>query len=152
MLNLDVELHRLIWSPDDFDGDKLRTSAFRRKDLSGLAEDYVSVSRLDKLSPDAEISTAANQAEKAGVGELKREEAWSVLLNCNAVESTKDENESTLFSVTEEPIENVNFAHCGIRNISGQNSKGHINKLRAILVKLAHSPRKLDNFLDQFKC
>ena len=31
-----VDLHRLIWSPDDFDGDALTTSAFPKNDLMGV--------------------------------------------------------------------------------------------------------------------
>jgi len=141
-----VDLHRLVWSPDDFQDEKLLSSAIRRADLSGEATDYVSVSRTDKIQAEAEIKIAESQSQKSGSQNVKRDEAWSVLFNSDKVKSFKDEDGAQLFDVTEEPIEE-NLAHCGIRNVSGINSKGHVNKLRATLVSLAHSRKRLEEFL-----
>lgn len=147
-----VDLHRLIWSPDDYDGEQLLTSAFRKQDLSGKQDDYVSVSRVDKINPDAEIKIANDQAQKAGIGEIKREIACSVVLNCGEVRSEECSKGKNPFEVTDEPIPNENEAHCGIRNISGENGKGYINELRTILVRLAKDSKKvtLKDFIQSF--
>ena len=81
MLANEIELHRLVWSPDDFDGEALLTSAFRRQDLSGGESDFVSVSRVDKINPDAEMEILESQASKADGERIFREEAWSVTFN-----------------------------------------------------------------------
>ena len=149
MLEDEVDLHRLIWSPDDFDGDQLLPSAFRRDDLKG-GEGYISVSRTDQLQPEAELNMAKQQAGRANGKNFVREDAWSILFNCGRLRAARDDEGLSLFAVTPEPIPDVNPAHCGIRNISGKTGRGYINQLRIILVKLAASPRRLDCFLQNW--
>jgi hypothetical protein len=143
-----VDLHRLVWAPDDFDGGKLTTSAFPKNDLMG-GERYLSVSRTDILSPTAELATAERQAETQNVNFI-REEALSTILNCGSVEQVADTDGITPFTVTSEEIPNENEAHCGLRNVSDKRGKGYINQLRLILVSLASGPRRLDEFLAEF--
>ena len=146
-LEIDTDLHRLVWSPDDFDDDgNLITSAFRRKDLHGGA-DYVSVSRVDELDSNAEIALAEAQAKKADGVNFVREKAFSALLHCLAVCEVQDDSGNTPFQVTSEPIPGVNQAHCGIRNVAGKKSNGYVNQLRLLLVDLVHKSQGLDEFL-----
>ncbi|WP_420861937.1 hypothetical protein [Algirhabdus cladophorae] len=144
-----VDLHRLIWSPDDFDGETLTTSAFPKNDLMG-GERYLSVSRTDILDADAELRTASGQAASDS-GNVVREEAMSVILNCGDVCNAEDDKGVQPFVVTNEPIPNENEAHCGIRNSTDTRSRGYINQLRAILVRLASQPQKLDDFLSSIQ-
>lgn len=146
----DTDLHRLVWSPDDFDGEKLLPSAFRKQDFSGSNDDYVSVSRIDMLDPDAEIAIADNQAKKAGGNDFIRDEAWSVILNCGEIRRAEDSDKLQPFQVTSEPIPGENEAHCGIRNVSGKKGKGYVNELRSILATLIRSRKTLDDFLKNF--
>ena len=146
MLEDKVDLHRLVWSPDDFDGDQLTPSAFRRDDLKG-GDKFISVSRTDLLQPEAELKMARRQAERANGTEFVREVGCSILFNCGRLRVAKDNEGCLPFAVTPEPIPGENPAHCGIRNISGKTGKGYVNQLRTILVKLASPPRRLDSFL-----
>ena len=144
-----VDLHRLVWSPDDFDGDTLTTSAFPRNDLAG-GERYLSVSRIDILDADAELATASGQAASDSAN-VVRDEAMSVILNCGDVCSAKDDKGLKPFDVTDEPIPDENEAHSGIRNSTEQKSRGYVNQLRALLVRLASQPQKLDDFLSSMR-
>jgi hypothetical protein len=144
-----VDLHRLIWSPDDLDVGKLSTSAFPKNDLTG-AERYLSVSRTDMLDADAELKTANRQAA-SGSAAVVREEAMSVLLNCGEVCVVEDADGVQPFKVTSEPIPNENDAHCGIRNATDKQNRGYVNQLRSILVRLASAPQSLEGFLTQHK-
>jgi len=144
-----INLHRLVWSPDDFEGGRLLPSAFPRNDLLG-GERYVSVSRVDQLVPDAEIATAESQSDRANGCQFIRDEAWSVLLCCGEVMSATDVDDVRPFAVTPEPIEAENDAHCGLRNTSGKKGRGYVNQLRLILVGLASTPRPLNEFLSDF--
>jgi hypothetical protein len=140
-----VDLHRLIWSPDDFDGDTLTTSAFPKNDLMGGGR-YLSVSRTDILDAEAELKTASGQGASDSTN-VVRDEAMSVILNCGDVCAAKDDEGVQPFVVTAEPIPNENDAHCGIRNSTEKQSRGYVNQLRAILVRLASQPQKLEDFL-----
>ena len=146
-----VDLHRLIWSPDDLDGDTLTTSAFPRDDLKG-GERYLSVSRTDILDAEVERQRANRQAAAASDNpELVRDDAMSVVLNCGEVCRVEDTNGVRPFTVTSEPIPNDNEAHCGIHNSTGQAGKGYVNQLRTLLVRLASPPQKLDDFLSSIR-
>ncbi len=150
-LEVDTDLHRLVWSPDDFDEDgNLLTSAFRRQDLYG-GDDYVSVSRVDELASNAEIALAESQAEKADGINFVREEAFSALLHCLAVCGAQDDDGNTPFQVTSEPIPDVNEAHCGIRNVTGKKSNSYVNQLRLLLRDLVHKSQRLDHFLNSLE-
>jgi len=140
-----VDLHRLIWSPDDFDGETLTTSAFPKNDLMG-GDRYLSVSRTDILDADAELKTASGQAG-SGSANVIREEAMSVLLKCGDVCTAEDGDGMQPFRVTPEPIPDENEAHCGIRNSTGKSGRGYVNQLRTILLRLASAPQSLDDFL-----
>ena len=142
-----VDLHRLIWSPDDIDGDALTTSAFPKNDLMG-GERYLSVSRTDILDTEAELRTASGQAASDSAN-VVRDEAMSVILNCGDVRAIKDDKGVQPFDVTAEPIPRENEAHCGIRNSTDKQSRGYVNQLRAILVRLASQPQKLEDFLSK---
>jgi len=141
----EVDLHRLIWSPDDFDGEKLSTSAFPKNDLMGDVR-YLSVSRTDMLVPKAELQTAQRQA-KTQSADFIRDEALSIVLNCGSVICAIDTEGTKPFTVTSEKIPDENEAHCGLRNITKKHGKGYINQLRIMLVGLASEPRNLDEFL-----
>jgi len=143
-----IDLHRLIWSPDDFDGENLSTSAFPKKDLMG-GERYLSVSRTDMLVPEAELQTAQRQA-KTQDANFTRDEALSIILNCGSVSDAVDAEGTKPFTVTPEGIPDENEAHCGLRNSTKKCGKGYINQLRTILVGLASKPKKLDLFLANF--
>ena len=145
MLEPVVDLHRLIWAPDDFDGDTLTTSAFPKNDLMG-GERYLSVSRTDILDADAELRTASSQVASDSAF-VVRDKAMSVVLNCGEVCAAKDDKGVQPFDVTAEPIPGENEAHCGIRNSTDKQSRGYVNQLRAILVRLASHPQKLEVFL-----
>ena len=145
-MRLDTDLHRLVWSPDDFDGEgNLLTSAFRKQDLSG-GEHYVSVSRVDQADAAAELALAHSQSKRADGIEFIRESAYSALLYGLSVADAQDNNGICPFMITLEPLP-VNAAHCGIRNVSGQNGRGYINQLRLLLVELVHQSQELDRFL-----
>lgn len=143
-----TDLHRLIWSPDDIQEGRLLTSAFPRQDLQDAAR-YVSVSRTDKLNPEAEILTAQNQADKADGVNFRRDEAWSAILNCGEVRSLEDTEGNQPFAVKPEPIIGVNEAHCGISNVTSKRGRGYVNQLRALLVRAASKLRTLDEFLGE---
>ena len=144
-----VDLHRLIWSPDDLDGETLTTSAFPKNDLMG-GDRYLSVSRTDILDADAERQTAKSQAASDSPN-VVRDDAMSVILNCGEVCGVEDTNGVQPFVVTPEPIPNINAAHCGIRNSTGTQSRGYVNQLRTLLVRLASRPQKLDDFLSSIQ-
>lgn len=144
-----VDLHRLIWSPDDFDGVTLTTSAFPKNDLMG-GERYLSVSRTDILDAESELRTASGQGATDSP-DLVRDEAMSVILNCGNVCASKDDKGVQPFNVTAEPIPDENKAHCGIRNSTENKSRGYVNQLRVILVRLASKPQKLDDFLSSMQ-
>lgn len=145
----EVDVHRLVWSPENFDGDKLLTSAFRREDLSGGSSDYVSVSRTDCLDIEAEIALGESQAKSTNSTELRREQAYSVLFNCGQLRSAKDAEGVCPFNVTSEPIPE-NMAHCGIRNTTGNKGRAYVNQLRLILVSLASRRRLLSEFVADY--
>lgn len=146
----DIDLHRLIWSPDDLELDgTVKTSAFRKGDLRG-GDSFVSVSRVDELVPSAEVATAQKQANNADGVQFVRAAAWSALLNCLSVQRALDHDGIAPFKVTSEPIKDENDAHCGIRNVSGNVGKSYINQLRVMLVRLVHNAERLDDFLDRF--
>lgn len=140
-----VDLHRLIWAPDDLDGDTLTTSAFPKNDLMG-GERFLSVSRTDILDVEAELQRASNQAASDSP-HVVRDEAMSVILNCGEVCEIEDNTGARPFAVTPEPIPSVNEAHCGVRNSTGTKKPSYVNQLRTLLVRLASSPQKLDDFL-----
>ncbi|MDD9731668.1 hypothetical protein PVW46_17325 [Mameliella sp. AT18] len=145
-----VQVHRLVWSPDDFEDGKLLTSAFRRKDLEGGETNYVSVSRMDKLNVAAELALATKQAEKSDGKQLIREEAFSVKFLCGEVRAVIDDAGTQPFDITSEPLPE-NLAHCGVRNITDKKSRGYINQLRVLLVNLASSRRSLSELIAQHK-
>lgn len=149
LLDDGIDLHRLIWYPDDYDGEQLLTTAFRREDLLGGGE-YLSVSCTDRLEPEIEREIACQQAERANGIDIFREEPYSTLFNCGRLRNKEDVENCTPFDVTRERTDE-NPAHCGIRNVSGKRNNSYINQLRTLLVELASSPRTLDCFLRDFE-
>ena len=99
-------------------------------------ERYLSVSRTDILDADAELRTASGQVTSDSAF-VVRDKAMSVVLNCGEVCAAKDDKGVQPFDVTAEPIPGENEAHCGIRNSTDKQSRGYVNQLRAILVRLA---------------
>jgi len=144
-LGNDIGLHHLVWHPDDFFDSQLKPSAFRRQDLKGN-ESHISVSRIDRIVPDVERKTASRQAEKANNDTIKRENAYSIKLNCGDVRAQKDDANITMFEVVEKPT-GENPAHCGIRNISRKTGRSYINQLRVVLVNISTPPIPLEDFL-----
>ena len=145
LLDDGINLHRLIWHPDDYDGEQILTTAFRREDLMGGGE-YLSVSRTDLLQPGTEREIVRGQENRAN----GREAPYSTVFNCGQLRNKKDKENCTPFDVTREPIPE-NPAHCGIRNESGKRNRSYINHLRALLVELASPPCTLDCFLQNFE-
>jgi len=145
-----INLHHLVWCPDDFSDGQLKSSAFRKQDLKGN-ESYISVSRTDIIRPDVERQTANRQAEKANGETIKREDAYSIQWNCGRVRNRKDDADCIMFTITEEATEE-NPAHCGIRNISGITRDSYINQLRVALVEMSTQPIPLEDFLENPKC
>lgn len=143
-----VDLHRLIWSPDDFENGRILTSAFRRQDLEG-GDNYVSVSATNLLNVDAEMQIAAGQAASAGNTQYSRDTAWSALINCGDVHDAVDNKDVKPFAVSDEPLDD-NLAHCGIRNATNSRGKGYVNQLRTILVSRVKENKPLSDFLSQF--
>ncbi len=144
-LRKNINLHRLVWHPDDFCGNQLNTSAFRKEDLKG-GRSYISVSRLDMIDTAVERKIAAKQARRANGTSIKRELAHSTQLNCSEVSSQRDDAGCIMFEVLSK-MTKENPAHCGIQNISGKTSNGYINQLRVALVKISTPPIPLEDFL-----
>jgi len=143
-----TNLHRLVWSPDDFDGNNLLPSAFRKEDLSGNPESFISVSRIDKLTPKFEQNTANSQFDKYVNDQSKRNEAWSITFNSGELRLIKCSKNRQPFNVTAQ-TENGNPAHCGIRNISGLKGRSYINELRTLLVSVSKNKIPLTQFLEK---
>lgn len=148
MIDDEEELHRLVWSPDDFDGDQLLSSAFRKADLSGKAGRYLSVSSVTLLDRAAEVAIAEAQSAKADGKTFFRERACSALLHCGTVRAAFDRDGERPFEVSEEPLPE-NPAHCGIRNITGKSSGSYLNHLRILLVEAVHCTGPMDAVIDE---
>ena len=149
LLDDGIDLHRLIWCPDDYDGEQLLTTAFRREDLMG-GDEYLSVSSTDLLQPEIEQEIAYRQANRANGKNIFREVPYSTLFNCGLLRGKNDVENCTPFDITRKPTPE-NPAHCGIQNVSGKRNKSYINQLRTLLVELASSPCTLDCFLQNFE-
>lgn len=143
----EIDLHRLVWNPDDFDRGFLLGSAFSKEDLMGGAR-YVSVDRIDHFCAEATLKTAEKQALKANGETIIRKAAASALLPCEAVRGAEDSEGAGPFSVTPEPLEE-NEAHCGIRNVSGKGGRAYVNQLRVLLVALVRETLGLDEFIER---
>lgn len=157
MLEDDVNLHRLIWSPNDIQDGVLKKSAFPKNDLDGTPDQngdvrYLSVSRIDLLCEKSELETAERQAGKAITG-IVRDEAWSAILNSGELRACVDTEGVNPFDVTSEPIPGENEAHCGIRNASKKyRPPSYINQLRVLLVEVAQREvRRLNELLESIK-
>lgn len=140
-----VDLHRMIWSPDDIDNGQLLTSAFPRSDLS-KSDRYISVDRTDIFDENAVKQIVAIQASKSDGTEIIRDEAHSALLACGAVRRLADTNQKRPFDVRSEKLAD-NPAHCGIYNVSGERGKSYVNELRSMLVSVVHEVLALSDFL-----
>lgn len=144
-----TDIHRLIWSPDDIQDGKVLPSAIRKADLKGNGA-YVSVSRIDQICEDAEISMASNQAGRADGIQVIRDEAMSALLNCGEVRRLQDTEKGEPFEVRAEPLKE-NQAHCGIHNVSGEAGRGYIGQLRTLLVETIRETIGLEELFKRLK-
>ncbi len=140
-----VDLHRLVWSPDDIRDGKLLTSAFSKNDLKqqGL---YVSVDRTDQLDEQTVQRIAEEQAARADGAGIIRETPHSAILGCGNVRNLFDTEQNRPFEVRPEELED-NTAHCGIHNVSGRRNKSYINQLRTLLVSVVHETLALSDYL-----
>lgn len=141
LLPNNIALHRMVWSPDDFDGEQLLGSAFSRSDLQ--AGGFVSVDRVDRPFAKQTADRAIVQAGKADGNRILREEAHSVFFNCGQVREAIDSEKATPFGVSPR-IEVDKPAHCGIENVTGKRGRSYIDELRTILVSLAYGKRTLE--------
>ena len=144
-----IDLHRLVWYPDDYDCEQLLPTAFRCKDLFG-GDEYLSVSSTDRIQPEIEREIARQQADRANGKDIFREEPYSTLFNCRRLRNKNDVENCIPFDATRKPtLENP--AHCGIRSISGKRNNSYINQIRTLLVELASPPHHLKCFLRDFE-
>ncbi|MEP3776266.1 MAG: hypothetical protein ABJM82_04490 [Shimia thalassica] len=144
----EIDLHRLVWSPDDYVDGKLLPSAFPSGDLK-TPDRYLSVDRVDQFNPDATIETANRQAENADGATIVREDAFSALLGCGEVRGITDHEGKHPLEVRPEPIKGVNLAHCGISNVSGKKSRGYVNQLRTELTEIVNRILSLEMFVGE---
>lgn len=131
----EVELLKLVWHPDDLEGNLVKPTAFTSRDLSGAAGAHVSVDRRDIARREVMERTADRQAGNADGVNHKREKALIAVLSCAAVRSVTYQDKPAL-AVTPQPIPD-NDAHCGISNISGVSGRGYLNEVRGKLAVLA---------------
>jgi len=129
----EVDLHRMVWDPDDWDGAQLLPSAFPRSDLSVVGR-FVSVDRVDEPFVQQALDRAEMQQDNADGSQHIRDEALSAFLNCGQVRELSDHEGTKPFSVSSYKEEGKP-AHCGIENVTGKKSKGYINELRTLLVE-----------------
>lgn len=129
-----VILHRMVWHPDCYDQDQLTSSgAFPSQDLKSPR--FISVDRNDLFDQNAAVVRAKAQQMKADGQKITRTEARIIDLPCAPVREVLDTDGNRPFKVTSEP-ENDNPAHCGIRNVSGNQSRSYIHQIRVKLMKL----------------
>lgn len=145
----EIDVHRLIWSPDDMDGEEVATSAFSSKDLKRIDNRHISVSRTDIFDPNAELATVNQQAQKSGVDDIIRDEAWSILFNCGKLRAIVDKYGENPFEVICDPLDS-NPAHCGILNTTGRKNGKYINHLRTLLIRSIIRKCKFSDFISDY--
>lgn len=145
----EIDVHRLIWSPDDMDGEEVATSAFSSKDLKRVDDRHISVSRTDMFDPYAELEMRNKQAGKSGVGDIIREESWSILFNCGKLRAILDKHGDNPFEVISDPVD-TNPAHCGILNTTGRKNDKYIHHLRILLIRSIIRKCKFSDFISDY--
>jgi hypothetical protein len=137
-----VSLLKLIWHPDDIEGERVKPTAFRRDDLSAAPNAHVSVDRADLAERKVMEKVAAQQAKNANGKTVKRDYAKIGIMNCGVVRSSEYLGER-LFSVSPFPIDG-NVAHCGIQSAIRAPKKSDVDLMRMTLAELASPPNEFD--------
>lgn len=138
-----VKLLKLVWHPDDLEGDQLKPTAFRKQDLSGEADAHISVDRDDIAEREVMEAIANTQAAKSNNADIVRDHAMIGTLLCKAVREISY-GETPALQVVPFPLEE-NPAHCGIQNISGTKGRGFLNEIRGKLARLASPAISFDD-------
>lgn len=137
-----VTLFKLVWHPDDIDGDHVKPTAFKSSDLSGKHEDHVSVDRGDLAVRECMEAIAASQRANADGISYIRADAYIGRLNCGATRAIVYKNAPAL-RVIPVPLPG-NDAHCGIQNIAAEKGRSYMLEVRGKLAMLASPPVRID--------
>lgn len=146
MLPDDLDLYKLVWSPDDLEGNQVLPSAFRKDDLSGPGH-HVSCDRVDMAKRSVMEGIAAGQKANAdGIRYIRTLELITTL-SCGELRSCTVMSKRA-FEVVSDPIEGNN-AHCGIRairaaNVKAKSERAYVEEMRAKLASLSRRPRTFD--------
>jgi len=147
------EVLRLVWHPSHFEGDKLKASAFDRKDVSAKLDDdgnprYLSVdnsTHIVKASVDWRIAWQQRDGKDV---KHHRHNAKFVAFLCAELRACEWESGKQMFDVSHEPMpagadgpgSPENSAHCGVRTqnidaLSEKERRGYIEELRVRLLQ-----------------
>lgn len=139
----EVTLLKLVWHPEDLDGNQVKPTAFSSRDLSGQPGDHVSVDRGDMATKASMEAVAAKQYANINNGvTVFREIAHIGRLPCGQVRAIDFQGAAAL-AVDAIPIDG-NDAHCGISNRTKQKSRSYLAEVRGKLARLASPPILLD--------
>lgn len=138
----EIDLLRLMWHPDDFEGEAVKPTAFPRSELIGQHGKYVSTDRRDWSRRAVMEATAKRQQMQADGVDRLRHSPYVVPLPCGDVRRLTVDDQFAL-GVKPYPLAE-NEAHCGIESIIGKIGRGVVDELRNKLSRLALPRMTLD--------